>query len=99
MSKQRASVGHNSIDAVLLEKTVRSISSLLDQRDEIDEDIKAYLTSAKEAGMKPRVIRALIKEMREDADKRAEREAELLAYKMALGPYADLPLGKAGAPK
>ena len=99
MSKQRAGVGHNSIDAALLEKTVRSISSLLDQRDEIDEDINAFLTSAAEAGMKKRVIRALVKELREDKNKRAEREAELLAYKMALGPYADLPLGKAAQPK
>lgn len=99
MSKQRASVGHNSIDPELLKQTVRQVYDLLDQRDGIDEDIKAYLTSAKEAGMKPRVIRALVKELREDADRRAEREAELESYRAALGPFADTDLGKAGHPR
>lgn len=99
MSKRRATVGHNSIDPALLKATVGHIMGLLDQRDGIDLDIKAYMTSAKEAGMKPAAIRRLVKELREDKSKRAEREAELEAYRAALGDFAATDLGRAGAPR
>ena len=96
--KKRGS-GDNSINPEFLRTTVERIVELSDEIDGLKGDIKTFLDEAKERGMKPAVIRRLVKELREDSVKRAEREAELEAYRAALGPLSDTPLGKAGAPR
>lgn len=86
-------IGGNSKEQ--LKAIVGRIERLEDDKKVITEDIKDVYAEAKGNGFDVRALRAIIKLRKEDADKRANREAILETYMMALGMLADLPLGQA----
>lgn len=89
----------NTPDGERLKSYVTRIENLLVQRREIQDDIKDIYTEVRSAGYDPKIVRALIRERAEDAQKRAEREELMVIYRDALGSLADTPLGHAAMGK
>lgn len=71
------------------------LNNLLDDRQAINEDIKAVYEEAKEAGIVTKHLRAIVAESRIDAETRADMYRIRDEYRHALGLLADLPLGQA----
>jgi uncharacterized protein (UPF0335 family) len=82
-----ASVGDNSgaVDAPKLRSFVERAERLIDERGNINEDIKGVLAEAKAVGFDVKIIRKAIKLRAMDQAKRAEEEALLELYCAALG--------------
>lgn len=74
---------------------VERIERLAEEKQTIADDIKDVYAEAKGNGFDVAALRAIVKLRKEDAAKRAEREAVLDLYLHALGMLADLPLGQA----
>lgn len=93
--------GHNS--SALAGEQLASIIQRIERLDEeiaaIKSDRKEIFTEAAGNGFDVPTIRAILKERallaKHGKDVLAEREALLDAYRAALGPYADSPLGAA----
>jgi len=77
-------IGHNS-DGEMLKSFVDRINHLEDEKQDLVEDIRSVYAEAKEKEIDVRALRAVVKRMREDADKRAEREAAIEAMLSKLG--------------
>jgi uncharacterized protein (UPF0335 family) len=87
-----STIGHNS-DAI--RAFVERIERLNAEKDGIASDIKDIYAELKGQGYDAAAIRQIVKLRKEDAGKRAEREAILELYMQALGMLADTPLGQA----
>ena len=81
-------------DAVLRDAVSR-IEALEEEKAGMASDIKEVYGQLKAAGFEVKVVRALVRERKQDADELAQREALLETYRDALGDLADLPLGQA----
>jgi uncharacterized protein (UPF0335 family) len=69
-------IGHNSIDPAL-KGFVDRIETLEEEKRNTAEDIRSVYGEAKDKEISVRALRAVIKLRREDAAKRAAREAEI----------------------
>ena len=78
-----------------LKSIVERLENLNEQIDGLKADQKEIFAEAKSHGYDTAALRAVIKLRKEDADKRANREALIDTYLHALGMLADLPLGQA----
>lgn len=74
---------------------VQRASNLMDERDVINEDLRAVIGEAKEAGYESKILREVIREYRTDPEARNTRYAVLDSYRQELGLFADTPLGQA----
>lgn len=90
-------IGHNSGTVVgeRLRSITERIERMLEQRDEINGDIRELYAEAKSAGYDTRVLRVAIRRRRMDAADRQEQDALLEVYENALGQLAQTPLGEA----
>ncbi|MBN9600859.1 MAG: DUF2312 domain-containing protein [Afipia sp.] len=68
-----------------LKSIVERIERLEEEKKAIADDIKDVYAEAKANGFDVKVVRAIIRMRKEDADKRAEHETILETYLMALG--------------
>lgn len=73
--------GHNSVNAGQLSSIIQRVENLEDERRKIGADIKEVFAEAKGNGYDVSALKALIRERREDAEKRAEREAMVELYR------------------
>ena len=81
-----------------LKSIVERIESEEERKAEAVENIKEIYAEAKSNGFDPAALRHLIKERREDMDKRKKRQTReemVEVYRAALGPLSDTPLGAA----
>jgi uncharacterized protein (UPF0335 family) len=88
-------IGHNSVAGAELAQFIERITRLEEEKAGIATDIKDVYAELKGRGFDAAVVRTIVKMRKEDADKRAEREAILELYMQALGMLSDLPLGQA----
>ncbi len=78
-------VGHNSLAREELEKTIVAIEALIEERNNINQDIKAALEVAAQRGLDKRTIREALKQRALDPAVREERESLRDLYLSALG--------------
>jgi len=78
-------VGHNSLAREELEKTIVAIEALIEERNNINQDIKAALEVAAQKGLDKRTIREALKQRALDPAVREERESLRDLYLSALG--------------
>jgi len=78
-------VGHNSFAREELEKTIVAIEALIEERNNINQDIKATLEVAAQKGLDKRTIREALKQRALDPSVREERESLRDLYLSALG--------------
>lgn len=71
------------------------LNNLLDDRQAINDDIKAVYEEAKEAGIVTKHLRTIVAESRLDPETRSDIYRIRDEYRHALGLLADLPLGQA----
>lgn len=77
--------GHNSVDAGRLHSLIQRIEKLETEKAGIAADIGEIYSEAKSAGYDVPVLRALIRERKQDAEKLAEKNAMLDVYRNAIG--------------
>ena len=85
-------IGHNSNEQ--LKSIIERIERLEEDKAAIASDIKDVYAESKSQGYDVPALRAIIKLRKEDADKRANREALIDTYLQALGMLSDTPLGR-----
>ena len=72
-------IGHNSLhdlrDAPMIKSFVDRIATLEGEKAALAEDIRSVYGEAKEKQLDVKALRVVVKRAREDADKRAAREA------------------------
>jgi len=78
-----------------LKSIIERIERLAEEKAALQADISEVYAEAKGNGYDVAALRAIVKLRKENANKRAEREAILETYMHALGMLADLPLGQA----
>jgi len=78
-----------------LRSIIERIEKLESEKKDIGLDIRDVYSEAKGQGFDPRALRAIVKMRKQDAEERAEQEAILETYMLALGMLSDLPLGQA----
>jgi uncharacterized protein (UPF0335 family) len=88
-------IGHNSMAGDQLKSIVERIERLESDKKEIADDIRDVYAEAKGNGFDAKALRQIVRERKQDKDKRAEHEAILDTYRMALGMLADTDLGRA----
>lgn len=84
---------HNSREQ--LRSVIERIERLEEEKKTIADDIKDVYAEAASNGFDKTALRAIIKMRKEDADKRANREALIETYMAALGMLGNTPLGQA----
>lgn len=82
-----------------LKSYVERIERLEEEKKSFADDIHDVYAEAKGNGYDVKALRTIIKMRKQDADERAEHEAILETYMLALGMLADLPLGQAAIAK
>lgn len=85
--------GHNS--NAQLKSIIERIENREAAKQEIADDIKLIYKEAEGNGYDAKALRAIVRERKQDAEKRAELEAIIDTYKSALGMLASTPLGEA----
>ena len=75
----------DNVGADQLRAFVERIERMSEEKDAITADIREIYAEAKGNGYDSRVLRQIIKERKQDANERAEREALLDLYRSALG--------------
>lgn len=85
-------IGNNS--SAQLKSVIDRIENLNEQIDDLKNDQKEIFAEAKSNGYDVAALRAIIKMRKEDANKRANREALIETYMQALGMLSDTPLGR-----
>lgn len=90
-------LGHNSKEQ--LKSIIERVEHLETEIGELQSDRSDIFKEAKANGYDVAALKAIVKMRKEDANKRAEREAILETYMMSLGMLADLPLGQAAIHK
>lgn len=86
---------NNPVAAERLRSIVDRIERLEEEKRALADDIKEIYTEAKSGGFDVKALRQLIRERRQDAAERDEREALLEVYRRALGEFVGTPLGAA----
>lgn len=76
--------GHNSVDPGRLHSFVQRIEKLETEKAGIASDIGEVYSEAKSAGYDVPVLKALIRERKQDAEKLAEKNAMLDVYRDAI---------------
>lgn len=69
-------IGHNSVDPAL-KSFVERIEKLEEEKRQTAEDVRSVYGEAKDKDIDVRALRAVIRMRREDAEKRAAREAAI----------------------
>lgn len=87
-------IGHNSISSEQLQSIIRRVEALEAEKKILADDIRDVYAEAKGQGYDVKALREIVRLRRQDAQKRAEHETKVDAYKHALGMLADLPLGQ-----
>lgn len=95
MSEPQA--GHNS--KAQLKSIIERVEHLETEIKDLQSDRSDIFKEAKANGYDVAALKAIVRMRKEDANKRAEREAILETYMLSLGMLADLPLGKAAIEK
>lgn len=80
-----------------LKAIIERIERLEEEKKTISDDIKDVYAEAKGNGFDVKALRTIIRMRKQDADERAEQEAILETYMLALGMLAGTPLGDAAA--
>ena len=75
----------DNVGADQLRAFVERIERMSEEKDAITADIREIYAEAKGSGFDSRVLRQIVKERKQDANERAEREALLDLYRSALG--------------
>ncbi|MBN9601831.1 MAG: DUF2312 domain-containing protein [Afipia felis] len=81
-------IGHNSITQVAADQLKAIIERIERQEEEkkvISDDIRDVYAEAKGNGFDVKALRTVVRLRKEDANKRAEQEAIVDTYKVALG--------------
>lgn len=78
-----------------LKSFVERIETLESDKKQVADDIRDVYSEAKSSGYDVRALRQIIRLRKQDAAERAELEALIDTYKLALGMISDLPLGVA----
>ena len=78
-----------------LKSIVERIEKLETEKTAVADDIRDLYAEAKGNGYDAKVLRAIVKMRKMDADERAEQAAILDLYLSALGMLSDTPLGQA----
>ena len=86
-----AGAGHNG----QLKSIVERIERLEEEKKTIADDIRDVYAEAKGNGFDVKALRTIVKMRKQDATARAEQEAVLETYMLALGMLAGTPLGEA----
>lgn len=73
-----------------LRSFIERIERLTEEKQTIADDIKDVYGEAKSSGFDAKIIRKIVAMRKQDADKRAEEEAVLETYLIALGMQPDL---------
>lgn len=89
-SKQASpGVGHNSGGAKFARDQLRAfverIEKLEEEKKAIADDIRDVVSEARGSGFDAKALRSIVKLRKQDPDKRAEEEAVLDTYKIAMG--------------
>jgi uncharacterized protein (UPF0335 family) len=94
-------IGHNSggIAGDRLLSFVERIERLEEEKAALAGDIREVYSEAKGTGFDVKALREIVRERKQDAADRQEREAILDCYRRALGMYAETPLGQAALAK
>ena len=87
--------GHNAFAPERLRSIVDRIERLESERKALGDDINDIYTEAKSAGFDVKVLRALIRERKQEAAEAEEQRSLLDIYRDALGQLASTPLGQA----
>jgi uncharacterized protein (UPF0335 family) len=87
--------GHNSVAADQLRLFIERVERLSEEKQGIADDIKDVYAEAKGNGFDTKALRVVIRDRKQDAQKRAELQAIVDTYKVALGDLADTDLGRA----
>lgn len=77
--------GHNSLSAKDLQKYIERVEACIEQRKDINADIKQILEEADHNGYDKKTIKDVVKIRAMDPDDRKEREELRDAYLSALG--------------
>lgn len=101
---QIAEVGHNSEPAARVAKDqlkaiVERIERLEEEKKATLEDIRDVYLEAKGNGFDVKALRTIVRLRKQDANERAEHEAILETYMLALGMLVGTPLGDAALSK
>jgi uncharacterized protein (UPF0335 family) len=97
-SKEAATIGDNSSHSFAKEQLasiVSRIEKLEEEKKAVSDDIRDLYAESKGQGYDAKVLRAIVKMRKMDADERAEQAAILDLYLSALGMLSDTPLGQA----
>jgi len=99
-TEPEATIGHNGENLTDEQKQklrahIAGIRDLKKEAREISSDIGHAYKAAKADGFSTGALRELIKRLEMDADELALREHQIEAYRTALGPLDDTPLGQA----
>jgi uncharacterized protein (UPF0335 family) len=87
------------VDREALKRYTDRTLTLRAERREINESLAEVMKEAKGAGFVPEMIRGIVREMEMEDEARQTFFATQEAYRRAVGLLADLPLGKASAPR
>lgn len=77
--------GHNSLSGQELLKIIEQVERLLEERSNLNEDIRAAMEVAKQKGFDKRTIREMLKLRALDTEVRTEREELRDLYLAAIG--------------
>ena len=78
-------IGHNQFNHEQLKSVVERIERLEEEKKAISDDIRDVYAESKGNGWDVKALHTVIKLRKQDADERAEQEAILDVYKVALG--------------
>lgn len=78
-------IGHNQFNRDQLKSVVERIERLEEEKKTISDDIRDVYSEAKGNGYDVKALRAVVRLRKQDANTRAEEEAVLDTYKVALG--------------
>lgn len=93
-------IGHNSGAAgERIKSYVERVERLLEEKANIQADIKDIWAEAKSAGFDVKTLKKIVKLRAADPQELREQEETLEMYMNALGMLADLPLGQAAIEK
>lgn len=87
------SIGGNAKEQ--LKAIVERIERLEEEKKALGDDIRDVYAEAKGNGYDVKALRSIVKIRKQDSAARAEQEAVVETYMLALGMLADTPLGRA----
>ncbi len=73
-----------------LRSFIERVERLTEEKQTIADDIKDVFAEAKSVGFDPKILKKVIAIRKQDKDERAEEEAVLSTYLVALGMQPDL---------